>query len=139
MVVKLLSMDESFTSRISSKYLNLCSKYERRPYRCGTTWGWVINNRIFFFGWTNPLTILHFGEFILICMFSYDLLTQWWLCLGVDLHAYFLSKNDTFSYKIATSKKVTVLLYSCYFTVYNFLVIHNIHIFLISFNSHPKY
>jgi len=39
------------------KYLNLCSKDERRSYRCGTTWGLVINDIIFIFGWTNPLRV----------------------------------------------------------------------------------
>ncbi len=34
------------------KYLNLCSEDERRSYGFGTTWGWVINDRIFIFGWT---------------------------------------------------------------------------------------
>jgi len=37
------------------KYLNLCSEDERRSYGFGTTWGWVINDRNFIFGWTNPL------------------------------------------------------------------------------------
>ncbi len=37
------------------KYLNLCSENEQRSYRFGTTWGWVINDRIFIFGWTIPL------------------------------------------------------------------------------------
>ncbi len=40
---------------IHHQYLNLCSEDERRSYRFGTTWGWVINDRIFIFGWTiNP-------------------------------------------------------------------------------------
>ncbi len=42
-------------SWISSKHLNLCSEDERRSYGFGTTREWVINNRIFIFGWTNPL------------------------------------------------------------------------------------
>ncbi len=37
------------------KYLNLCSEDELRPYGFGTTSGWVINDIIFIFGWTNPL------------------------------------------------------------------------------------
>ncbi len=36
------------------KYLNLCSEDERRSYGFGTTWGWVIKDRIF--GWSIPLT-----------------------------------------------------------------------------------
>ncbi len=35
-------------------YLNLCSEDEWRSYRLRVTWGWVINDRIFIFGWTNP-------------------------------------------------------------------------------------
>ncbi len=37
----------SESSRNSSKYLHLCYEDERRPYGFGTTWGWVINDRIF--------------------------------------------------------------------------------------------
>ncbi len=32
--------------------------HERRSYRFGTRWGWVINDRIFIFGWTIPLNKL---------------------------------------------------------------------------------
>ncbi len=41
--------------RFHQKYLNLCSEDERRSYGFGTTCGWVINDRIFIFGSTNPL------------------------------------------------------------------------------------
>ncbi len=41
--------------RFKQKCLNLCSEDERRSYGFGTTWGWVINDRIFIFGWTIPL------------------------------------------------------------------------------------
>ncbi len=34
------------------KYLNLCSEDERRSYGFGTTWGWVINDKILIF-WVN--------------------------------------------------------------------------------------
>ncbi len=33
-------------------------KDNRRSYRFGTTWRWVINDRSFIFGWTIPLIIL---------------------------------------------------------------------------------
>jgi len=33
--------------RFNKKYLNLCSEDERKSYRVGTTWGWVINDRKF--------------------------------------------------------------------------------------------
>ncbi len=42
--------------RFHQKYLNLCSEDERRSYGFGTTWGWVINDWIFIFGWTTPLS-----------------------------------------------------------------------------------
>ncbi len=42
---------------IHQKYFNLCSEDERRSYGSGTTWGWVINDRIFIFGWTIPLIL----------------------------------------------------------------------------------
>ena len=45
--------------RFDQKYLNLCSKDERRSYGVGTTWGWVITDRIFIFGLTNPLNKLN--------------------------------------------------------------------------------
>ncbi len=40
--------------RFKQKYLNLCSEDEQRSYGFGTTSGWVINDIIFIFGWTNP-------------------------------------------------------------------------------------
>ncbi len=43
---------------IQQKYLNLCSEDERRSCRFGTTWGWVINGQMFFFGWTIPLSVV---------------------------------------------------------------------------------
>ncbi len=43
----------SESSQISSKIL--CSEDEQRSYGFKTTWGWVINDRIFIFGWTIPL------------------------------------------------------------------------------------
>ncbi len=43
---------------IQQKYLNLGSEDERRSCRFGTTWGWVINGQMFFFGWTIPLSVV---------------------------------------------------------------------------------
>ncbi len=37
------------------KYLKLCSEDEQSFYRFGTTWGYVINDKIFILGWSNPL------------------------------------------------------------------------------------
>ncbi len=53
----------SESSRISSKISSFVLRrwmkfYEfvlRESYEFGTTWGWVINDRIFIFGWTIPL------------------------------------------------------------------------------------
>ncbi len=42
--------------RFHQKYLNLCSEDERRSYGFVTTWGWVINDRIFIFWRTIPLS-----------------------------------------------------------------------------------
>ncbi len=55
--VALLSMQGQKALRFHQKYLNLCSEDEQRSYGFGMTWGWVINDRIFIFGWTIPLTI----------------------------------------------------------------------------------
>ncbi len=63
-VITLLSMGRSKSSQNSSiiKYLNLCSEDERRSYGFGTTRGWVINDRIFIFGWTIPLSIQNYSD-----------------------------------------------------------------------------
>ncbi len=50
----LLSMDGQRALRIHQKYLNLCSEDEWKSYSFGTTWGWVINDRISILGWTIP-------------------------------------------------------------------------------------
>ncbi len=55
--VPLLSMQCQKALGFHQKYLNLCSEDERRFYGFGTTWGWVINNIIFIFGWTITLTL----------------------------------------------------------------------------------
>ncbi len=48
-VVPLLSMQGQKALGFHQKYLNLCSKDTGRAYRFGTTWGWVINDRILIF------------------------------------------------------------------------------------------
>ncbi len=55
LVVTLQAMQGLRTLRSYQKYLNLCSEDEWRSYGFGTTWEWVINDRIIIFGWTNPL------------------------------------------------------------------------------------
>ncbi len=43
------------------KYLKLYSEDERSFYEFGTTWGYVINDKIFILGWSIPLSNL-FGN-----------------------------------------------------------------------------
>ncbi len=54
-LVPLLSMQGQKAVGFCQKYLNLCSKDERRSYTFGRTLGWVINDRSFIFGRTIPL------------------------------------------------------------------------------------
>ncbi len=56
-LITLLSMQGQKALGFHQKYLNLYSEDEQRSYGFGTTWGWVINDRIFIFGWTIPLNI----------------------------------------------------------------------------------
>ncbi len=58
MVVALLSMQGQKALGFHQKYLNLCFENERRSNWFGTTWRWVINDRIKIFGLTIPLTLL---------------------------------------------------------------------------------
>ncbi len=53
--IALLSMQGQKALEFHQKYLNLCSEDEHRSYGFGTSWGWVIYDRIFIFGWTIPL------------------------------------------------------------------------------------
>ncbi len=46
--VALLSMAGQKALRFHRNYLNLCSEDERRSYRFGTTWGWIINDNFHF-------------------------------------------------------------------------------------------
>ncbi len=54
----LLSMQGQKALRFHQKYINLCSEDERRSCWFGMTWGWVINDRIYIFRWTIPLSTL---------------------------------------------------------------------------------
>ncbi len=53
--VALLSMQGQKALGFHPKYINLYSKDEWRSYRFGMTWEWVIDDRIFIFGWTVPV------------------------------------------------------------------------------------
>ncbi len=57
MVVVLLSMQGQKALGFHQNYLNLCFRDEWRSYGFGTTWGWVINDIIFIFGWTIHLIL----------------------------------------------------------------------------------
>ncbi len=59
MSVALLSMQGQKILGFHQKYLNLCSEDERKSYRFGITWRWVINDRTFFGGWTLMKTQHH--------------------------------------------------------------------------------
>ncbi len=51
-----ISWGGSESSQNYQTYLHLCSEDEQMSYGFGTTWGWIINESIFIFGWTIPLT-----------------------------------------------------------------------------------
>ncbi len=53
--VALLSVEGQRALVFHQKYLNLWSKDERRPHEFVLTWGEYLNDRIFIFGWTNPV------------------------------------------------------------------------------------
>ncbi len=55
--VPLLSMQGQKALGFHQKYLHLCSEDERRFYGIRTRWGWIINDKIFIFGWTISLTL----------------------------------------------------------------------------------
>ncbi len=59
-VITLLSMESQRALRMHQTYLKLCSEDERSGF--GTTWGWVINDKNFHFGWTIPLRWRWHGE-----------------------------------------------------------------------------
>ncbi len=61
-VMRLLSMSQKALG-FHQKYLNLCSKDEQTSYEFVTTWGWVIIDRCFIFGWTILLSLMSFSPF----------------------------------------------------------------------------
>ncbi len=94
-VISLLSMEGQRALRFHQKYLTLCSEDEQRSYGFGTTWGWVINDRSFIFGWTNPLNkylatrllidipstnnlVAHSRSFLTVYKFFFFLLIHLW-------------------------------------------------------------
>jgi len=65
-VVVFLSMQGQKALGFHHKYLNMCSEDERRSYKFGRTRGWIINARIFIFGWTIPLIIVYWNTVVRI-------------------------------------------------------------------------
>ncbi len=84
-VVTLLSMQGQKTLGFHQKYLNVCSEDKQRSYRFGTKWGWVINDRIFIFGWTisliwyfyRPCLKCHFIIIIIIIIIYFSVEDAW--------------------------------------------------------------
>ncbi len=66
-MVVLLSMQDQKALGFHQKYLNLCSEDERRSYGFEITRGCVINDRIFIFGWTIPLSLDN-GQALFNCL-----------------------------------------------------------------------
>ncbi len=69
LVISLLSMEGQRALKFHQKYLNLCSQDERRPYGFGTTWAWVINDRIYIYGRTNSLITSLISDLYLFSLF----------------------------------------------------------------------
>ncbi len=114
-VVPLLSMEGQRALGFHQKYLNLCSKDERRSYGFGTTWGWVINVRIFIIGWTIPKYLYYINifalyikpiyikidiskytvyciereinYFIIIYLFIYTSMSVWWCSRALEINS----------------------------------------------------
>ncbi len=71
------------------KYLNLCSEDERRSYGFGTTWGWVINDRIFIFGWTISLSLCNVTtryQTYSICFMRWRICMNWFNVIFTELY-----------------------------------------------------
>ncbi len=49
----------------------LSTYYKLLSYRFGTTWGWVINDRILILGWTNPVTLALLSLIVCSCYVSH--------------------------------------------------------------------
>ncbi len=93
----------SESSWILSKISYLCSEDERRSYRFGTTWGWVINDRIFIFGWTIPLMTLAYVQIEIIVYYLFNI-AQWpRKVLSVQDSAIILKINNYFVFLIKMS------------------------------------
>ncbi len=74
-------MEGQKTLRFHQKYLNLCTKDERRSYWFVTTWGRVFNDIINILGWTIPLNSLPEGvETGMFCIIVFA-------CRDQNLHA----------------------------------------------------
>ncbi len=96
--VALLSMEGQKALGCHQKYHNLCSEDERMSFGFGTTWGWVIKDRIFLFEWTIPLKkilvyciiiSLWHANIIIQCKLAFTICITWlyvvsWNALGCN-------------------------------------------------------
>ncbi len=96
--------------RFHKKYLHLCSKDERRSYRFGTTWGWVINDRIFILGWTNPLRLVLWSR---VTYFTLFLITV--ICMNILLLCFTHCSLSHDSNRNTTLEKVSKIWRKCNF------------------------
>ncbi len=110
LVVAFLSMECQKALGFHHKYLHLCSEDKRRSCRFETTWGWVINDRFFIFGWTIPLNstwivcsyTLETSQFIRITFMVS--LFEAWKC-GLPRHA-FNGETKRFDYTFMCVLKI---------------------------------
>ncbi len=102
--VALLSMEGLRAFRFHQKYLNLCSEDERRSYGFGTTWGWIINDRILIFGWTNPLIFIQHTNSTCLSMFELN-----WNSINLILR-FLKSAEDVFFFMLNGQHYFTVIL-----------------------------
>ncbi len=87
------------------KNLNFFPEDERRSYGFETTWGWVINDIIFIFGWTIPLnTFLQYQSFFI------DLWTwQIWCHQPISCHGFSAATEDELNWRSGLDIRSTTI------------------------------
>ncbi len=85
---------------IHQKHLNFCYEDEQRSYRFGTTWEWVINDRIFIFGWIH-----HSPGVWLTSDLTNHIAEKWWVL--TCFHSWNKIPSDVYSclFRVITSKE----------------------------------
>ncbi len=92
--------------RFHQKYLNLCSEDERMSYGFETTWGWVINDINFIFGWTIPLNTF----FLQYQFFFIDPWTwQIWCHQPISCHGFSAATEDELNWRSGLDIRVTTI------------------------------